>query len=225
MSDAYNMEEEERESLFLNEYIMAAACALTIATGLITLLFRIIDGDTFGLFELSVKLVAAAGMFLAFKFYKWDVAKGLMGGVLFSLMYQEAHLVLVTLWGEQDFDLYLMAGVQGSVYLAAAGMSLLMTIIITINHFFISYSFHGNPKNAMLNRIALTSKFVTYLILLVANSQLGFSGDILWRNALPCLTDASLLVLLICVESQFDSFNAIRHAFREEKRKMKGQDK
>ncbi len=64
------------------------------------------------------------------------VAKGLMGGVLFCLMYQEAHLALAVLWGEQNFDTYLMAGVFGSVYLAAAGMSFLMTVIITVNHFF-----------------------------------------------------------------------------------------
>lgn len=225
MPDASNKRKAERESVFLNEYLMATACGLTVAVGLVALCFRLIDGDMFKSFELLVKLVAAAAMFMAFKFYKWDVAKGLMGGVLFCLMYQEAHLVLATLWGEQDFDVYLMVGVQGSIYLAAAGMTFLMTIIITINHFFISYSFYGNPKNAMFNRIALASKFVTYIILLVANSQLGFSDDILWRNALPYVSDACLLVLLICVESQFDSFNVIRRELREARRKTKGQGK
>ena len=122
-------------------------------------------------------------MYLAFRFYKWDVAKGLTGGVLFCLMYQEAHLVLARLWSEQDFDTYLVAGVQGSLYLAAAGMAFLMTVIITVNHFFINYASRGNPKNVILNRIAVLFKLAVYLLLLAANSRLGFSAAVLWRNA------------------------------------------
>lgn len=141
-----------------------------------------------------------------------------MGGVLFCLMYQEAYVVLVQLWGEQNFDTYLVAGVQGSLYLAAAGMAFLMTVIITINHFFINYASHGNPKNVILNRMAIGFKFIVYILLFVSNSQLGLSSSLLWRNAIQYVTDSVLLLLLVSVESQFDSFNVLRQELLKEKR-------
>ena len=209
---------ERGESIFLSERFMASACAAVVITGLISLFFSVREGDSFIVFEVATKLVTASAMYLAFKFFKWDVAKGLMGGVLFCLMYQEAHLVLSKLWGEQNFDTYLVAGVQGSLYLAAAGMAFLMTVIITINHFFINYTSHGNPKNVILNRMAIIFKLAVYLLLLISNSQLGFSSDILWKNAVQYLSDSALLLLLVSVESQFDSFNALRQELLKQKR-------
>lgn len=220
MSEQYATE-KKRESIFLNEHFMAAACAVVVVTGLASLYFCFAEKDSFAVFELLTKLVTAASMYLAFRFFKWDVAKGLMGGVLFCLMYQEAHLVLARLWGEQDFDTYLVAGVQGSLYLAAAGMSFLMTVIITINHFFINYASHGNPKNVILNRMALGFKFAVYLLLLAANSQLGFPPALLWKNALQYFSDVALLLLLVSVESQFDSFNVLRQELLKDKRERR----
>ena len=221
MSDNRRIEGKQSESIFLNEYFMAAACAVVVVTGLVSLFFCVRDGDSFIVFEVVTKLVTATAMYLAFKFFKWDVAKGLMGGVLFCLMYQEAHLVLNVLWAEQNFDAYLVAGVQGSLYLAAAGMAFLMTVIITINHFFINYASHGNPKNVILNRMAISFKFAVYLLLLISNSQLGFSSSILWRNALEYVTDSALLLLLVCAESQFDSFNSLRQELLQLKRERR----
>ena len=201
---------KQRQSLFLSEYFMAAACAVVVITSLISLFLCFRERDSFRFFEISAKLATASAMYLAFKFFKWDVAKGLMGGVLFCLMYQEAHFVLAVLWSEQNFDTYLVAGVQGSLYLAAAGMAFLMTVIITINHFFINYSFRGNPKNVILNRMAILFKFAVYILLFAANSRLGFPSAALWKNALQYVTDSALLLLLVSVESQFDSFKVLR---------------
>jgi len=218
MTDISSAKKEKRQSIFLDERFMAAACAVVVLTSLISLFFCIKEKDSFAVFEVVTKLVTASAMFLAFKFFKWDVAKGLMGGVLFCLMYQEAHLVLNVLWGEQNFDAYLVVGVQGSLYLAAAGMAFLMTVIITINHFFINYASHGNPKNVILNRMAIIFKFAVYILLFASNSQLGFSPAILWRNAVQYLTDSVLLLLLVSVESQFDSFNVLRQELLKQKR-------
>lgn len=218
MSDSSSTKKEPRPSIFLSERFMAAACAIVAVTSLVSLFLCVRERNSFAVFEVVTKLVTATAMYLAFKFFKWDVAKGLMGGVLFCLMYQEAHLVLAELWGEQNFDAYLVVGVQGSLYLAAAGMAFLMTVIITVNHFFINYTFHGNPKNVILNRIAIIFKFAVYLLLLIANSYLGFSSSILWRNALQYLTDSVLLLLLVSVESQFDSFNVLRQELLKQKR-------
>ena len=216
------MEKKQRESIFLSERFMAALCAAVVVTGLVSLVLCLRQRDSFLVFEVLTKLVTASAMFLAFKFFKWDVAKGLMGGVLFCLMYQEAHLVLSVLWAEESFDAYLVAGVQGSLYLAAAGMAFLMTVIITINHFFINYATHGNPKNVILNRMAILFKFAVYVLLFVSNSQLGFAAEILWRNAVQYLTDIALLLLLAAMESQFDSFNALRQELLQLKRKKGG---
>lgn len=204
-------------SAFLNERVMGATCAFFVVTCLITLYFYITSGSTFEVFQAVVKLAVAVWMYLAFRFYKWDIAKGLMGGALFSLMYQEAFLVLSVLWEEEMFDFYLMVGVQGSVYLAASGMTLLMTIIITINHFFINYSQQGNVKNVMLNRVALTFKFAVYVILFIANVQLDLPAEMLWQNAMLFLTDISLLMLIVSVESQLDSFKVLLHEMLQQK--------
>lgn len=209
---------KKRESIFLNERFMAFICILILSTGLVSLYFFVREGERLEIFGWVTKLVTAAAMYLAFRFFKWDVAKGLIGGVLFCLMYQEAYLVLGRLWGEKDFDAYLVVGVQGSLYLAAAGMAFLMTIIITINHYFINYSFRGNPKNVILNRMALIVKFAVYILLLWANSRLGFTANVLWKNALGYLTDIFILLLVVSVESQFDSFNVLRQDLRAAQR-------
>ena len=209
---------KKRESIFLNERFMAFICILILATGLVSLYFSVREGERLEIFAWVTKLVTAAAMYLAFRFFKWDVAKGLLGGVLFCMMYQEAYLVLGQLWGEKDFDTYLVVGVQGSLYLAAAGMAFLMTIIITVNHYFINYSFRGNPKNVILNRMALIVKFTVYVLLLWANSRLGFPANVLWKNAIGYLMDIFILLLVVSVESQFDTFNVLRQELRAARR-------
>ena len=218
MIDQNNTKENKLEKVFLNERFMAAVCIIMAAAGVASLVFCLREQDAFETFALLIKLVTAVTMFLAFRSFKWDAAKGLMGGVLFALMYQDAHLTLARLWSEQNFDAYLASGVQGSLFLAGAGMNLLMTVVITANHFFINYSTHGNPKNVILNRMAIIFKYIVYLLLFAANSRLGFSSDILWRNALQYLTDSALLLLLVSVESQFDSFNVLRQELLKLKR-------
>ncbi len=214
----------KHESIFLSEYLMAAACALVVVTSIVSYFFIRIEGDSFAKFEILVKLITSVAMYFAFRNYSWDVTKGLMGGVLFCLMYQEAYLVLARLWGEEDFDTYLVVGVQGSIYLAAAGMSFLMTIIITINHFFINYANHGNPENVILNRVAIIFKLVVYVLLIVANSMLDLSSTVLWRNAFQYLNDMFILLLLVSIESQFDAFKVLRRELmmaKKERRKQK----
>lgn len=224
MINANKTDQKNRESIFLNEHLMTATCLFTVITSVISLFFIPSQGDSFTKFEILVKLLTTIAMLFAFKYYNWDVAKGLMGGVLFCLMYQEAYLVLGRLWGEQDFDTYLVVGVQGSLYLAAAGMSFLMTIIITINHFIINYASHGNPENVIFNRMAIIFKLAVYVLLLVTNSKLGFSSEMLWKNALQYLTDIAILLLIVSIESQFDSFKVLRREllkFKRERRKNK----
>ena len=89
------------------------------------------------------------------------------------------------------------------------------------DHFFINYASHGNPKNVILNRMAISFKFAVYLLLLISNSQLSFSASILWRNALEYVTDSALLLLLVCAESQFDSFNSLRQELLQLKRERR----
>ena len=220
--EAAMIKEKSSESIFLNENMMAVACLLAVLTSIASFALLCLQGGSYlTIFEIMIKLVTTIAMFFAFRHYSWDVAKGLMGGVLFCFMYQEAYLVLGKLWSEQDFDVYLVVGVQGSLYLAAAGMSFLMTIIITINHFLINYALHGNPENVIFNRMAIIFKFIIYIILIVTNSMLGFSALILWANALLYISDMSILFMLICIESQFDSFKLLHHELLKEKRERK----
>ena len=221
MINANKTDNKSHESIFLSEHLMTVACLFAVITSVISLVFIPSQSDSFTKFEIMVKLLTTIAMFFAFKYYNWDVAKGLMGGVLFCLMYQEAYLVLGRLWGEQDFDTYLVVGVQGSLYLAAAGMSFLMTIIITINHFIINYALRGNPENVIFNRMAIIFKLAVYVLLLITNSKLGFSSIMLWKNALQYLTDIAILLLLVSIESQFDSFKVLRRELLKSKRERR----
>ena len=115
MTDQNNANGNKLEKVFLSERFMAAACIMMAAAGAVSLVFCIGEQDPFEIFALLIKLVTAVTMFLAFRSFKWDAAKGLMGGVLFALMYQDAHLALARLWSEQNFDAYLASGVQGSL--------------------------------------------------------------------------------------------------------------
>ena len=218
MPDLNTMNGNRLEKIFLNERFMAAVCIIMAAAGVASLGFCLREQDAFEIFALLIKLVTAVTMFLAIRSFKWDAAKGLMGGVLFCLMYQDAHLALARLWSEQNFDAYLASGVQGSLFLAGAGMNLLMTVIITANHFFINYSTHGNPKNVILNRIALVFKLAVCILLIVTNSLLGFSSVLRRTHSVQYLMDIALLVLVACLEAQFDSFNALRQELRKMKR-------
>ena len=216
-----DMEGNDKESIFLSEHFMTAACIFAAVTSMCCFILVCIANESFAVFEIGIKILTAVSMYLAFRHYNWDVAKGLMGGVLFCLMYQEAYLVLARLWGEEDFDTYLVVGVQGSIYLAAAGMSFLMTIVITINHFLINYAKRGNPENVIFNRMAILFKLVVYIVLIISNSMLGLSPLLLWRNSLEYLTDIAILLLLVSIESQFDSFKILRQELLAQKRALR----
>lgn len=221
MTNQNTVKENGLEKVFLNERFMAAICMVMTAAGVVSFALSFQEQDAFEKFALLVKLVTAVNMFLAFRSFKWDAAKGLMGGVLFCLMYQDAYLTLAELWSEQNFDAYLASGVQGSLFLAGAGMNLLMTIIITANHFFINYTTHGNMKNVILNRIALVFKLAVCVLMMVTNSMLGFSTVLRWTHSVQYLMDIALLVLVACLEAQFDSFNALRQELKKLKRERR----
>lgn len=61
-------------------------------------------------------------------------------------------------------------------------------------------------------------KFAVCMLLVAANSRLGFSTNLRWDHAIQYLADIALLVLVACLEAQFDSFNALRRELRRQKR-------
>ena len=91
MQDQNTMNGNRLEKVFLSERFMAAACIVMAAAGAASLILCIKEQDAFEIFALAIKLVTAVTMYLAFRSFKWDAAKGLMGGVLFCLMYQDAR--------------------------------------------------------------------------------------------------------------------------------------
>lgn len=209
----------KRISLFLHDYFMVAACVVVVAVSLLSARLYLAESVYFGVFVACIKLITAIAVVTTFKSYRWDVSKGLVGGALFCLMYQEGYFVLVELLAEQNFDVYLIAGLQGSVYLAAAAMSFLMIIIIVVNHFFIGYARHGNPKNVILSRIAIVFELAICVLQLVANASLGLPDDMIWLNALQSLGNIALLLLIANFDSQVDDLKVQRSELLELKRR------
>ena len=60
--------------------------------------------------------------------------------------------------------------------------------------------------------------FGAYGLLLAANSRLGLSSVLMWKNVLEHLTHIAVILLVIIVESQFDSFKKLRQELLAAKR-------
>lgn len=215
------MDKSSKQNIFLNENLMKAASIVSVFFGLVSLILLIITHEItlLILFEKIVKIVTTIILFWAFSRFHWDIMRGMMGGVLFCLLYQESILVLGSLWGGTvDFDAYLIMGVQGSLYLAAETMSFMMTIIITINHFIINYSNFGNLANVIFNQMTIIFKIILYLSLIIINRFLDLPSHLQINSGLEYVADLAIVIILICIESQLDSFKTLRRELLQEKR-------
>lgn len=213
------------ENTFLNEIVMRNVSILSAVCGLISMIILMASHELtlLLLFEKTVKIVITLLILWAFSRFHWDIMKGMMGGLLFCLMYQEGFLVLGKLWGETvDFDAYLIMGVQGSLYLAAQSMSFMMTIIITVNHFIIDYSRVGNFGNLIFNQISIIFKIILYISLIIINCFLNLPHILQINAGLEFISDLAIVIMLICIESQLDSFKAIKHELLTEKINKEG---
>lgn len=206
----------------LDERIMRNVSILSLILGLASFVtvFLYHDLSLQNAFERVVKLLLAILTLWSFSRCHWDVTKGIMGGLLFALLYRESNLVLGRLWGEtSDFDSYLIMGVQGSLYLAVQTMSFMMTIIIIINHFVIGYSNKGNWGSVVLNQISIIFKITLYVFLMVINGLLSMPLYQQIANGLEYAADLNIIIMLICVETQLDNFKSIKHELAMDKKK------
>ena len=209
------------EERFLDEKFMKNISLLSIICGVISL---VILGATQNLelivfFEKIVKIAVTVFTLWAFSNFHWDFMQGMMGALLFSLLYQESFLVLGQLWGEtSDFDTFLIMGVQGILYLAAESMSFLMTIIIIINHFIIDYSHIGNYGNVIFNQLSILFKIFLYIFLIIINVFLKHPPIIQVNSVFEYMSDLCIVVLIICIETQLDNFKSIRQDLLKSKK-------
>ena len=100
------------EKAFLNEKLMRNVSIVSVIAGIISLCLMIISHEITPLllFEKLVKILITILTLWWFTKFHWDAVKGMMGGLLFALLYQESFLVLGRLWGEtSDFDAYLIS--------------------------------------------------------------------------------------------------------------------
>lgn len=215
------------EEKFLDERLMRNFALISVICGVVSLVLLSISHelDLLLAFEKLVKLIITLLTLWAFSKFHWDVMKGLMGGLLFSLLFQESYLVLGKLWGQTaDFDTFLIMGVEGSLYLAAESMSFLMTIIIIINHFIIDYSRSGNYGNVIFNQMTIIFKILLYIFLMIVTVFLNQPLLIQINSGFEHLSDLCIVILVICIETQLDSFKAIRQELLQAK-KLKEESK
>lgn len=202
------------KDFFLNERLLRDIAVFSVLLGVISfgILFGYKDMNLLQAFERIVKLLLTALTLWSFFRVHWDATKGLMGSLLFALLFQEAYLVLGKLWGgTTDFDYYLIMGVQGSLYLAAQTMNFMMTIIIIINHFVIGYSNESDWRNVVLNQISIIFKITLYLLLLIINVFLKMPIHQQISAGLEYISDLNIIIMLICIEIQFDNYKSLKH--------------
>lgn len=214
------------EEKFLDERVMRNTAIISALCGFVSLVLLIVsDGlELLPAFEMLVKIVITLFTLWAFSRFHWDMMQGLMGGLLFALLYQESFLVLGRLWGEtSDFDTYLIMGVQGSLYLSAQSMNFLMTIIIIVNHFIIDYSRIGNYGNVIFNQITIIFKILLYIFLIGINVFLNQPLLTQVKSGFEYVSDLCIVILVICIETQLDNFKAIRQELLKAK-KMKDKE-
>ena len=210
------------EKLFLNEILMRNIAIISAVCGIVSIILLSFNNEIelLVLFEKLVKVLITIITIWSFSKFHWDVTKGMLGALLFTLMYQESYLVLGKLWGEtSDFDTFLIMGVQGSLYLAAESMSLLMTIIIIVNHFIIGYSHFGNYANVIFNQLSIIFKIFLYVCLLVINVFLNQPNILQLNYGFEYLSDLCIVILVICVETQLDNFKTIKHELTADKKR------
>lgn len=204
----FNLEEK-----FLDERLMIKISVLSIIFGLISFILLAVTHNLELLlaFEKIIKITIIIFILWTFSNFHWDFTQGMMGALLFSLLYEEAFLVLGKLWGEtSDFDAFLIMGVQGSLYLAAQSMSFLMTIIIILNHFVINYSRIGNYRNVIFNQISIVFKIALYVFLMIINRFLDLPLLIQINFGFEYLSDLCIIILIICIETQLNNFKTLK---------------
>lgn len=209
------------EALFLSERLLKIISIISVLCGAISLIFLGIsqDAQLLVIFEKIVKIMITILTFAAFTKYHWDAMQGMIGGLLFALLYQEAFLVLGKLWGEtSDFDTFLIMGVQGSLYLAAQSMSFLMTVIIVVNHFVINYSRFGNLANVIFNQISIIFKIVLYIFLMIINVFLKQKMAIQIASGMEYVSDLCIVIMVICIETQLDNFKTLKQELLKAKK-------
>ena len=212
------------EKHFLDERLMRNVAILSVVCGFVSMIILYVSHDLELLvaFEKIIKITVTLLTLWTFSKFHWDAMQGMMGALLFALLYQESFLVLGRLWGEtSDFDAFLIMGVQGSLYLAAQGMSFLMTIIIIINHFIIDYSRIGNYGNVIFNQISIVFKILLYIFLMIINVFLYEPVHIQINSGFEYLSDLCIVILVICIETQLDSFKAIKQDLLKAKREAR----
>lgn len=212
------------EEKFLDERVMRNIAIISAICGLISLVLLFVSDGLILLlsFEKIVKIVITLFTLWAFSRFHWDMMQGLIGGLLFALLYQESFLVLGRLWGEtSDFDTYLIMGVQGSLYLSAQSMSFLMTIIIIVNHFIINYSRLGNYGNVIFNQITIIFKIFLYVFIIGINMFLSQPLLIQFQSVFEYISDLCIIILVICIETQIDNFRTIKQELLQAKNKEK----
>lgn len=215
------------EERFLDENLMKFVALLSVICGIISLLipFCFHEIVLLSVFEKIVKITVTLLTLWAFSKFHWDVMQGMMGALLFALLYQESFLVLGKLWGEvSDFDTFLIMGLQGSLYLSAQSMSFLMTIIIVINHFIIDYSRVGNYGNVIFNQMSIVFKIFLYVFLIIINVFLNQPMHVLVNSAFEYISDLCIVILIIFIETQLDSFKAIKQDLLREKAMRKNHE-
>ncbi|MDO4483225.1 MAG: hypothetical protein Q4C54_01970 [Clostridia bacterium] len=190
------------KQIFLSDRLMLGACLLSVLCGIGSA--AVLAGakalTLLELFQTAVKALMVLVLCRAFTRCRWDAAWGIMGGVLFCVLYQESFVVLGKLWsGTADFDAYLIMGVEGSLYLASQTMSMMTTAIITVNHFIISYSSGGNRGNVMLGQLTIVFKVILYLMLMAVNVFLDLSAPVQLACGLQYLGDLAIIIGLVCV--------------------------
>ena len=212
----FNLEEK-----LLDEKLTIKITILSIICGLISIIILTATHNLELLlaFEKIVKITITIFTLWTFYSFHWDFTQGMMGALLFSLLYEEAFVVLGKLWGEtSDFDAFLIMGVQGSLYLAAQSMSFLMTIIIILNHFVINYSRIGNYRNVIFNHVSIVFKILLYIFLMVINRFLDLSLIIQVNSVFEYLSDLCIVLLIICIETQLNNFKTLKQELLNKKR-------
>lgn len=212
------------EALFLNERLLKIISIISVLCGIASLICLGFSHEVelLVVFEKTIKILVTILTLWAFTKYHWDAMQGMIGGVLFALLYQEAFLVLGKLWGEtSDFDTFLIMGVQGSLYLAAQSMSFLMTVIIVVNHFVINYSRFGNLGNVIFNQISIVFKILLYIFLMIINVFLKQKMVVQMASGLEYVSDLCIVIMIICIETQLDNFKTLKQELLKAKKEGK----
>lgn len=151
--------------------------------------------DMFTMFEIVLRTMLIVGLYRAYRHENMYIMSGIVGGLLFCILYREANHVLGGLL-TLSVDKFIMMGYKGSLYLCISMTILFLECVMVYNHFSISlYHINGITKLAV-NEISTCLLFIMLAVQIFSNFFLDLNYLVIVSYICATFAEGVLFVII-----------------------------